>query len=111
MQLTPSSNNSSTFPAHIGKVCQTREGLKQLRWPTKATNIASTYQESDPDGHEEIILQHRAGSNWSEILYRDSSTDEDEVETRKTSKTVPYQLQQWMFESSNPSITLAERLE
>jgi len=33
------------------------------------------------------------------------------AERRKVRKVVPYQLQQWAFETFNANITLAERLE
>jgi hypothetical protein len=112
-QLTLSSNKSLRSTAHVSNDRQADQGqrLEQASKSIKAANIATSYQENDPKDQREIALDDRASSDWSQNQYRASATEEEEVEAGKQSKAVPYQLQQWMFETSNPKITFAERLE
>jgi hypothetical protein len=112
-QLTLSSNKSLRSTAHVGNDRQADQGqrLEQASKPIKAANITTTCQENDPKDHRKIVLDDRASSDWSQNQYRASATEGKEVDAGKLSKVIPYQLQQWMFETSNPNITFAERLE
>jgi hypothetical protein len=112
-QLTLSSNKSLRSTAHVGNDHQAdqRQRLEQASKPIEAANIATSCQENNPKDHGKIALDDRASSDWSQNQYRASATEGKEVETGKLSKVVPYQLQQWMLETSNQKITFAERLE
>jgi len=112
-QLTLSSNKSLRSTADVGNDRQAdqRQRLEQASIPIKAANIATSCQENNSKDHGKIALDDRASSDWSQNQYRASATEGKEVEAGKLSKVVPYQLQQWMLETSNPKITFAERLE
>jgi hypothetical protein len=109
-KLIRSSNKSSQFLAHL-KANDAVLVQKQASRSAKTAITTSTSQGNDLGVDEEIMPNDRSGSNWSQIQYRDSSTEEEEVETRYMTKVSPYQLQQWMTETSSPNITLGERLE
>jgi hypothetical protein len=109
-KLIHSSNKSSQFLAHL-KPNEVGLRQKQTSRSAKAAITTSTVQGNDLGADEEIIPCDRSGANWSQIQYRDSSTEEEEYETRTITKVVPYQLQHWILETSSPNITLGERLE
>jgi hypothetical protein len=110
-QLMPSSNKSSQMIACIDKACLSQEKSNQDPNPAKPTNIPSTCQENDPMRADDIIPGDGAVNEWPQVLWRHAATEYEEVETRKRSNALPYQLQQWLFDTSSPNITLAERLE
>ncbi|PMD23204.1 hypothetical protein NA56DRAFT_644117 [Hyaloscypha hepaticicola] len=103
-------NKSSQFLAHL-KVNDAGLVQKQASRSAKTTITTSTSEGNDLVVDEEIIPYDRDVTSSSQIQYRDSSTEEKEVETRNITKVMPYQLQQWMTETSSPNITLGERLE
>jgi hypothetical protein len=109
-QITSPSNKPSVFHAHVGKARQPREP-QQAQNLAKCAKISTNCQEKNSAHAEEDIIDGVAGSNWSQILDHGSQPEEEVVERRKLRKVVPYQLQQWAFETSNANITLAERLE
>jgi hypothetical protein len=110
IKLIHSSNKSSQFLAHL-KGHEAGLVQEQASRSAKSAITTNTCQENDLGAEEEIISYDRSGTNWAQIQYRDSSTEEEEVETRNITKVTPYQLQQWMIETSSPNITLGERLE
>lgn len=110
-QLTPYSTNSLRFTAQMSKPAHTEKKLKQAPKPTKSAKRATTRPRNDAEHHDKVGIDDRACNDSSHNLYYGSATGEEEVEARKTSNVVPYQLQQWMAETSNHCITLAERLE
>ncbi len=109
-KLISSSNKSSHSLAHF-KTNDAGLVQKQVSRSAVATITTSTSEGNDLVIDEEIIRYDRAISNSSQIQYRDSLTEEKEVETRYVTKAVPCQLHQWMIETSSPNITLGERLE
>ena len=113
-RLTSSSNNSSSrFPATTGTVHLREHDLKQKESldPTKVGNAESTCQEKAPENYEKVYVDNTIEHYSSQMPYRNRTTEDEEVELRKTPYFASYQLQQWMLETSNSCITFAERLE
>jgi hypothetical protein len=88
------------FHSHIGKVCQLGEP-KQAQNPAKVVKMSTNCHESRNVYNEGDAIDGAAGSTPGEEM----------VEKKKARRRVPYQLQQWAFETSNANISLAERLE
>jgi hypothetical protein len=112
-QLTLSSNNSLRSTAHttIDREAGQWRKPKQDAKPTKAANILDSCHENNSKDYDKTVLDHSADGDWSQNQYQGFAMKEKEDETRKLSKAISYQLEQWILETSNSHITFAERLE
>ena len=112
-QLTSSSNKSLRLTALIGKVHLDDEELKQkeaLETP-KVGNTSSTPQENASKYYGDTVVNDGTDICASQAPYQNCTTENEEVESSTTPNFTSYQLQQWMLETSNSCITLAEKLE